>query len=326
MAINEITRADMFSFSRQGKAYAIRQGEIVEYQENVLREIYEDDKRVGVILEKPSFNIIPDSARPRNISVKIAFAGTYTLSIHGDGGAEVDLGSGYVAFTDKSFTFTISVPTTINILVFGFLAGFQLEAGPTATSFIKTPETEGAGREVEVLSHGRDTFFSRNSGTFIGEFYIDGSEEDASYLTIVGKDGREFSLIGGSDETTFSFGDGSSSIEFINPMEESGVVKFAIVYHAREQYIRCYLNEEVGELSLPDYFVPDEILFASGDVIPSRVLLDRYEYRPKALGNTEISRRFDYEFELAYDFEVTPEQVSDWADRIFASSLYGFSA
>lgn len=147
-------------------------------------------------------------------------------------------------------------------------------------------------------------------------------EEGAVYFSVKTEEGNTFKIIGGNgaDSVLDFYFDDNPPIQFLSPLVD-GVVRFAIVYYTREGYVRCYLNDEVGELSIP-YLKPVEVNWGD-EPRPSRMVVSRYEYRPRAMNNTEVSRYFDHDYELAYDFEVTPLEVSDWADRIFNASLFG---
>lgn len=313
---------DMFSYARNGEASAIGVDGYPSFvPENVPRELYIDGKRVGILLERPSYNILSDSLDPKEQTVTLD-AGTYTFMGYGQGDASIQGGSVSLLYKGSPVTLSLSAQTDITISPESSLEAFQLEEGETHSSLIRTPQNAGEGREEEYLTHGRDKFFSRNSGTFIGEMVFNQEEKDAVYFSVENDAGDKWKIIGNDSGFIFRVESSGEEIQFINPLGIEGIMRFCVTYNSTEGYVRCYINEEVGELSLVSFYKPSRVTFANGPVIPSSVILDRYEYRPKALGNGEISKIFDYEFELAYDFEVSPAQVNNWADMIFLNSLY----
>lgn len=323
MAIKEIKKDEVFDFERDSEAFLKEEdGELVFVEENTPREYFDENgDRIGVLLERSNTNHLKDSLNPQEQTVSLPI-GDYTFSAIGQGDVEISYGGQTITYTGTPVSFSLTQQTDVTVKPLSdTLKAFQLEDGLSPSSIIVTPPTTSGTRGIEALTHGRGKWFSRNSGTFVGMFHVhEEVEEGAVYFHVENEDGSTFSIKGRGESFVFDLS-GGDEIEFLNPVPADGIIRFAIVYYAREGYIRCYLGEEVGELDIP-YIVPS--LVSWGNVpYPKKMIVSRYEYRPRAMNNKEVGRLMGYEYELAYDFEVSPDQVSDWADRIFAASLFG---
>ena len=307
-------------FVRNSKAFAdLNEKGIPEFvEDNTPREVIDNvGNRLGVLLEAKKTNYLLNSTDPEKHTIYLD-SRTYTFSAIGGGYVAITLPSQTLTYQGDPVTFTISgsqIPVTVDPQ--DSVRAFQLEDGSTHTSIIETDDTGAQERDNESVSHGRDAYFSRNTGTFIGHFNIDQIDNGTIYFH-VDAGSLSFEIVGSGN--SFVFNSNGEQIQFLNPPVD-GKVRFAVTYNATRGYVRCYLNEEVGELTIP--FIKPSVVTFSKDPHPTMMMLESYEYRPKALTNGEISKKFNYQFELAYDFVVEPVQVSNWADRIFASSTYG---
>jgi len=319
MAINSIQADKLFNTLRNSEAFqrVDEEGNVVFVPNDTPREYFSNGKRMGVLLERNKRNFLPDSINPKPQSVFLS-AGEYVFHAIGQGDASILFDSNTITYTGTPVPFSLASDTTVYVYPEPSLRAFQIEEGPTPTSIVRTPENSSGERAEESLAHGRGDFFSRNTGTFIGQFNLTEVEDQAVYFQ-VDSDTTTFKIIG--DGQSFVFNVDGEIIQFLNPIQSDGSVNFAIIYNSTQGFVRCYLNEEVGELSIP-FVKPTQASF-SRSPHPTQMFVSRYEYRPKALTNGEVSKKFDYQFELAYDFEVSPSEVSDWADRIFASAVFG---
>lgn len=133
----------LFTFSRSGSAhYRDSNGGWVEAADGVPRRNahYWDGSawRPGLLIETESrTNLLLNSETPATQSVTVTDATTYTLWVEGSGSAEITAGGSGTATDGTHLTFT-TTGTSVTVTVTGSLDRFQLEEGPTPSSYIPT--------------------------------------------------------------------------------------------------------------------------------------------------------------------------------------------
>ena len=321
MAIRQTEQPELLNFKRDSMAFTgfDSDGVPLFVGPNEPRAYVDDEgNRLGILLESGKTNYLANSLDPVTQTVVLG-AGVYTFSALTDSSVTIETPTQTLTFDDDPVTFTIDTDkTSVTVSPQEGTRAFQIEDGSFVTSIIGTDDNGAQARESESISHGREAYFSRNTGTFIGRFSVPVIEEEAVYF-YVETDGTDFVVKG--TQTGLLFKTDQGEIPFQMPEGED--IKFAISYDATKGYVRCYLNDEVGELDIP-FIKPEKVTFSSFPH-PTMMILKEYEYRPRPLGNAEIGRSLGNDYDLQYDFVVEPLKVSDWATRIFAASLYGFN-
>ena len=122
----------------------------------------------GLLVEEARTNYFPNSFAPAPAEVSLA-AGTYTLSLSGQGSASLTGATSGVATALAPFTFILATPDTVTVTPAGSPAYVQLENGSFHTSPIAT--TAGpATRQLDAVSFIDTSWFNPQDCTIVVEW------------------------------------------------------------------------------------------------------------------------------------------------------------